>query len=188
MSNLRSFSVRVIVVGIVSCLVFVGGANLIGRSAQAANRAACSKDLKHRTAAEAIRQHLAALQAGDLDTAMCDFDEDAVVLLAPPDGPAPGGPNAQVVAGLDNIRNGLAGVVTLLGGFNVPQVQTFLSTASTVQITFTAVPNPPNGAPCIVPDGSDTYVVEKGLIVVQTVHDTFKSAPSQICPVSAPGS
>jgi hypothetical protein len=188
MSKLPSFPVRVIMVGVLSCLAFVGGARLVARSAQAANRHTCSKDLKHRTAAEAIRQHLAALQAGDLDTAMCDFDEDAVVLLAPLDGPSPGGPDAQVVTGLDNIRSGLAGVVSLLGGFNVPQIQTFLSTASTVQITFTAVPNPPNGAPCIVPDGSDTYVVEKGLIVVQTVHDTFKSAPGQSCPVSAPGS
>jgi hypothetical protein len=128
------------------------------------------------------------LQAGNLDAAMCDFDDNAIVLLAPLDGPSGGGPDAQVVTGIPNIRNGLAGVVSLLGGFNVPQVQTFLATETTVQITFTGVPNPPNGAPCVIPDGSDTYVVDHGLIVVQTVHDTFHSAPNQTCPVSAPGS
>jgi len=189
MSNLRRlFSARAAVAGALASLLVGGGTHLATRPAQAATRPGCSTDLTHRTAAQAIQQHLAALQAGNLDAAMCDFDENAVVLLAPLDGPSPGGPDAQVVTGLDNIRNGLAGVVSLLGGFNVPQIQTFRSTDGAVQITFTAVPNPPNGAPCIVPDGSDTYVVEKGLIVVQTVHDTFRSAPGQTCPVSAPGS
>jgi hypothetical protein len=49
-------------------------------------------------------------------------------------------------------------------------------------ITFEAL-----GSPCQIPDGSDTYVVEKGLIVTQTVHDTFRSAPNVTCPL-VPGS
>jgi len=189
MSNLRRlFSARVALAGALSSLLIGGGANLATPPAHAAARPGCSNDLTRRTAEQAIQQHLALLQAGNLDAAMCDFDENAVVLLAPLDGPSPGGPGPQVVTGLDNIKNGLAGVVSLLGGFNVPVVQTFLPTDGAVQITFTGVPNPPNGAPCIIPDGSDTYVVEKGLITIQTVHDTFRSAPNQTCPVAAPGS
>jgi len=37
-------------------------------------------------------------------------------------------------------------------------------------------------------DGSDTYIVDKGQIFTQTVHDTFKSSPGSTCPAAAPGS
>ena len=69
----------------------------------------------------------------------------------------------------------------LLGGA-VPQVRTLTATDSVVLLTFTAF-----GTPCTIPDGSDTYVVEKGHIVTQTVHDTFHSAPGAVCPAAAPG-
>ena len=97
-------------------------------------------------------------------------DENAVVVL----------PN-QIVSGLDAIRGGLSGIGALLGGA-IPQVQTLTATPSVVLLTFTAF-----GTPCTIPDGSDTYVVEKGHIVTQTVHDTFHSAPGAVCPVAAPG-
>ena len=99
---------------------------------------------------------------------MCDFDENARVIL-------PG----QVIQGLDNIKGGLGGVGSLLGGA-VPQVQTLTSARSVVLLTFTA-----NGNPCTIPDGADTYVVERGHITVQTVHDTLHSAPNATCPVGA---
>jgi ketosteroid isomerase-like protein len=143
---------------------------LAPRAASAANRPGCSRDLKHRTAEQTIREHLALLQAGSLDAAMCDYDAAAVVIL-------PG----QIVTGLDNIRGGLSGVGALLGGA-IPQIQTLTATPDVVMITFTAF-----GTPCTLPDGSDTYVVDKGHIVTQTVHDTFHSAPGQTCPAAAPG-
>ena len=65
----------------------------------------------------------------------------------------------------------------------VPTLTSFTSTDRLVLITFTAL-----GTPCQIPDGSDTYVVEKGLIVAQTVHDRFTSAPGQTCPLAPPGS
>jgi hypothetical protein len=151
-------------------LSVLGGASLTTRIAHAEHRPGCSNDLKHRTAEQTIREHIALLQAGKLDEAMCDFADDAVVVL----------PN-QLVSGLDNIRAGLAGIGTLLGGA-IPQVQTLTATPSVVLLTFTAF-----GTPCTIPDGSDTYVVEKGHIVTQTVHDTFHSAPGAICPLAAPG-
>jgi hypothetical protein len=142
----------------------------VPRRAAAANRPGCSKDLKHRTAEQAIREHLALLQAGNLEQAMCDYDENALVILP-----------TQLVTGLDKIQAGLSGVGSLLGGA-VPQIQTLIATDDAVMITFTAF-----GTPCTLPDGSDTYIVRKGLIVEQSVHDTFHSAPGQTCPAAPPG-
>jgi hypothetical protein len=151
-----------------SLAALVGGA-LTARPAQASengNRPGCSDHLQQRTAEDTIRQHLALLQAGQLDQAMCDYSDDAQVIL-------PG----HIVQGLDNIKAGLAGVGTLLGGA-VPQIQTLTATSSVVMITFTAF-----GTPCTLPDGSDTYIVDHGHIVVQTVHDTLHDAPGATCPV-----
>jgi hypothetical protein len=161
-----------------------GGSNLAAQTAEAAKPPPplCSKDLKHRTAQETIEQHLAALQAGNFDLAMCDFADDAVVLLAPLDGPG-GVIPPQITTGLDNIKAGLQGVIGLLGGPDVPHVQTLIATDTVVQITFTAF-----GVPCSIPDGSDTYIVEKGKITTQTVHDTFHNTPGFTCPVAAPSS
>src|SRR5690349_15370064 len=104
MSNLRGlFSARVALSAALSSLLIAGGSSFSTPPAHAAGRPGCTNDLTRRTAAQAIQQHLALLQAGNLDAAMCDFDENAVVLLAPLDGPSPGGPDAQVVTGLDNI-------------------------------------------------------------------------------------
>jgi ketosteroid isomerase-like protein len=161
----RSLSARLLLIACALSFAVVGGA-----PARAANRPGCSNDLKHRTAEETIRQHLALLQSGQLDAAMCDYAESAMVVL----------PN-QIVTGLDQIRGGLAAVGSFLGGA-IPQIQTLTATSDVVLITFTAF-----GTPCTIPDGSDTYIVEKGQIITQTVHDTFHSAPGATCPVAAPG-
>jgi hypothetical protein len=181
MSNLRRmFSSRAVLAAAALSLLIVSSPKIGTQSAHAAAEAAskrppppptCSKDLKRRNAEDTIRQHLALLQAGNLDAAMCDYADDAVVIL----------PN-QIVTGLDNIRAGLAGVGALLGG-TIPQVQTLTTANSVVMITFTAF-----GTPCTIPDGSDTYIVDKGHIVTQTVHDTFHNAPGATCPLAAPGS
>jgi hypothetical protein len=172
MSNIRRlFSIRAVVAAAATSLLVLGGTQLTPQEAQAGNRPGCSKDLKKRSAEDAIRQHLALLQSGQIDAAMCDYDDEAEVIL-------PG----QVVTGLDNIRAGLTGVGALLGGA-IPQIQTLTATKSVVLITFTAF-----GTPCTIPDGSDTYIIEKGHIVTQTVHDTFHNAPGATCPIAAPGS
>jgi len=184
MPNLRHlFSARIALAAALSSLMLGGGSNLAAQTAEAAKPPSiCPKGLKHRTAQQTIEDHLAALQVGNFDLAMCDFADDAVVLLAPLDGPG-GVIPPQVTTGLDNIKAGLMGVIGLLGSPSVPQVQTLLATDTVVQITFTAF-----GSPCTIPDGSDTYIVEKGQITTQTVHDTFKNAPGQTCPVAQPGS
>jgi ketosteroid isomerase-like protein len=166
----RLLSLRFLLVIGLPSLAIAAAATLVTRPARGANRPGCSHSLKHRSAQQTISEHLALLQAGRIDEAMCDYAEDAVVVL-------PG----QTVRGLNDIRAGLSGIGALLGGA-VPQIQTLTATENVVLLTFSAF-----GVPCTIPDGSDTYVVEKGRIVTQTVHDTFHSAPGFVCPLAPPG-
>lgn len=129
----------------------------------------CPRHLRQRSAEETITEHIALLQAGKLDEAMCDYAPNAAVIL-------PG----QVAEGRDAIRAGLEGIGSLLGGV-VPTVTSLTTHGSTVLLTFYAY-----GTPCVIPDGSDTYIVRRGQIVTQTVHDTLYSAPGAVCPVAAP--
>jgi len=165
----RFFSAQHLLILSTLLLPALGVTVLTARDAKPDNRL-CSPGLKDRSAEQTIREHIAFIQAGDLDAAMCDYADEAAVVL----------PN-QVITGLDNIRGGLAGFGALLGGA-IPQVQTLTATPNVVLLTFTAL-----GVPCMIPDGSDTYIVEKGHIVTQTVHDTFQSAPGSTCPVAPPG-
>ena len=143
---------------------------MLGTTPAHAKQDVCSSDLKHRTPEEAIQEHIALLQAGMIEQAMCDFAEDATIVL-------PG----QVITGLANIRAGLEQITGLIG--IAPTITSFTPTDRLVLITFDAL-----GSPCQIRDGSDTYVVEKGLIVTQTVHDRFTSAPGFVCPLAPPGS
>jgi hypothetical protein len=170
-----AFSTRAVLTLAASALLVLGGSTVASSAAHAdsalakkKNPSLCSPDLKHRTPAEAIDEHLALLQAGNIEQAMCDYADDAQVIL-------PG----QVITGLPNIRAGLEQITGLLG--IVPTITSTTPTDRLVMITFHAL-----GSPCQIPDGSDTYIVEKGLIVAQTVHDTFQSAPGQSCPLVPP--
>jgi ketosteroid isomerase-like protein len=130
----------------------------------------CPQGLQKRTAKQTIEEHLALVKAGSLDVAMCDYAEDAVVLL-------PG----QTFVGHEAIQGGLSSFGTLLGGV-APQITSVTATNDVVLVTFTAM-----GSPCTIPDGADTYIVKKGKIVAQTVHDTFSNAPGAVCPLAASG-
>jgi hypothetical protein len=167
----RLFSARAALTLAASALFVLGGSTLATTPAHAVSKVkktVCSPDLKHRTPAEAITEHLALLSANQVEQAMCDFDEDATIVL-------PG----QVISGLANIRAGLEQIGGALGV--VPTITSFTPTDRLVLITFTAL-----GPVCHIADGSDTYVVEKGLIVTQTVHDTITDAPGQLCPLIHP--
>jgi hypothetical protein len=167
----RFFSARAVLAITASALFILGGTTIGTPPAHAAKAAAvCSLELKHRTPEQAIQEHIALLQAGMIDEAMCDYADEATVVL-------PG----QVIVGKANIRTGLEQIASLLGVG--PTVTSFTPTDRLVMITFDAL-----GSPCQIRNGSDTYIVEKGLIVAQTVHDTFTSAPGFTCPLAAPGS
>jgi hypothetical protein len=148
----------------------LGLAGLSTTAAQARHPArGCANGLKHRTPEQTVLDHITSIRAGDLDAAMCDFAADAAVIL-------PG----QVVTLPSDVRAALAGIGALLGD-GLPEIRTLTAHEDTVLLTFSA-----HGTPCQIPDGSDTYVVRKGKIVIQTVHDTFVSAPGFDCPLAAP--
>jgi hypothetical protein len=119
-------------------------------------RSGCSSSLRNRTPTEAIEEHLALLQGGELERALCDYASDAVVVL-------PG----QIASGIDAIRAGLSGFAQLFGDA-VPQVDSLTSVDAIVLLTFHVV-----GSELSIPNGSDTYVVKQGLIRYQTVHDVI---------------
>jgi hypothetical protein len=139
-------------------LISIGSSVSVGTTftatAQAQPRPGCSQDLKHRTPAEVIDEHIALIQAGNIDQAMCDYGDDASVIL-------PG----QVIKGLDNIHAGLISFAQLFGGAT-PTVHSVTTDGPVVMLTFSVF-----GPQLSIPNGSDTYVVEKGLIRFQTVHD-----------------
>jgi len=126
------------------------------RDGAAKERRDCPSGLGHRTAQEAIVEHLALLRAGDLEAALCDYAEDAVVIL-------PG----QVASGIDEIRIGLSGFAQLFGDA-VPEVDSLTTVDAVVLLTFHV-----SGPDLSIPNGSDTYVVKRGLIRYQTVHDVL---------------
>lgn len=125
-------------------------------SADAKPQSACSPDLKHRTPEEAIQEHVALLAAGDIEQALCGYARDATVIL-------PG----QIARGRDEIRAGLSGFAALFGGAP-PILETLTTSGPVVLITFSVT-----GPELSIPNGSDTYIVEKGLIRYQTVHDVI---------------
>jgi hypothetical protein len=139
-------------------------------TASAHGRSDCPHPQHHRTAKETIEQHLALMQAGRMEEAICDYAENAVVIM-------PG----QTISGRKAIGEGLLNMGSLLGG-ETPEVHSLTAAGSVVMITFSA-----DGTPCTIPDGSDTYIVEHGQIVAQTVHDTLYSADGATCPLAAPG-
>jgi ketosteroid isomerase-like protein len=155
---------------LVVSFVALGGILVKPQTAAAHNQAKCVHHQPHRTAQQTIEQHLALMQSGKMEEAFCDYAEDAVVIM-------PG----QTIRGRDEISKGLLAVTGLLGSA-LPNVHSVTATGSVVMITFSA-----DGFPCTIPDGSDTYIVEHGQIVAQTVHDTFYSAEGATCPAAAPG-
>lgn len=155
-----------LLLSLAACGVFLA----LSHRADAHGKSTCPRPSHHRTAQQTIEQHLALMQAGKMEEAICDYAEDAVVIM-------PG----QTIRGRDEVGQGLLGMTSVLGGV-LPQVHTLTAAGSVVMITFSA-----DGTPCTIPDGSDTYIVEHGQIVAQTVHDTLFSADGASCPLAAPG-
>jgi hypothetical protein len=116
-------------------------------------QAGCPTSLLQRTAAQVWADHLDALQNGDLDRAMCDYAENAKVIM-------PG----FIASGPAEIRAGFLGFAQLVGGM-IPTITTVTIAHEIVMSTFNLFA--PNVS---IPDGSDTFVVRFGLIQYQTVH------------------
>jgi hypothetical protein len=142
--------------GVVSLVSILCMGSAPAREAGAAAQRGCPAGLRHRAPTEVIEEHVALLQAGNLEGALCDFAADAVVIL-------PG----QIASGIDEIRSGLSGFAQLFGDA-VPEIDSLTSVDSVVLLTFHVI-----GPSLSIPNGSDTYIVKKGLIRYQTVHDVI---------------
>ncbi|MBL9038991.1 MAG: nuclear transport factor 2 family protein [Archangium sp.] len=109
-----------------------------------------------RTPQQVISDHIAALATGNLDLVMCDYAENAEVVM-------PG----TVLTGQDQIRVALGGFMSAFGGA-LPTFTSMTYGERIVLVTWQVfLPQ------FSVPDGADTFTIRAGMIHVQTVHATF---------------
>jgi hypothetical protein len=131
---------------------------------------ACPAGSEDRTPEKVLEDHRGALLAGDVERdVLCNYAQGAVVIS-----------DQGVDSGRDAIRRALQGRVTAFRGA-VPTVrsqviQPLPSHGHMVRVLFSIE------TPCVdLPDGVDTYLIQKGRILAQTAHasPTFKCAPPQ---------
>jgi hypothetical protein len=120
----------------------------------------CAENLSNRTPTQVIEQHVALLAAGNIEQAVCDYTEDAVVIL-------PG----QVFTGITEVRAGLEFFAQLFGGAP-PVIQTLTAHDNVVLLTFDVI-----GPQLSIINGGDTYIIKNGKIRYQTVHDEIVPTP-----------
>lgn len=105
-----------------------------------------------RSPQQVVEDHIAALGTGDLDLIMCDYADDAVVVM-------PG----SVLTGKDQIRAGLAQFIGLFGGAT-PEITSLTAGGAAVLGTWRL--ETPN---VLVENSADTFIVRFGKIRYQTV-------------------
>lgn len=119
----------------------------------------CPNELTKRTPQEVLADHRNALATGDMDAAVCNYAEDAIVIS-----------DGGIDLGRDQIRSSLEFFQAVFGGTQPEVVQEVVVEAlgnhtHMVRLLFTI------DTPCIiVPDGVDTYMIHKGQIHSQTSH------------------
>ena len=131
------------------------GALFFTTSAQASSTQTpnCYQQIQKRSPEEVLQSHVTALLSGDLDRIACDYDENAVIIT-------PSG----VISGHDHIKDYYFSIFQLMGG---PGNLTAVSiTTSGKALLLEWMLDSPH---FVVGDGTDTFVVEKGLITYQTV-------------------
>lgn len=117
----------------------------------------CPPQRHQRTPQQVLADHEAAIASGNLDLVMCDYDDDAQVLM-------PG----TVLSGEDEIRAALSGFMAAFGGVAPNILTRTFGERGVVLVTWNAfLPQ------FSVPDGADTFIIKHGLIRAQTVHATF---------------
>lgn len=116
----------------------------------------CPIRYNFRTPQQVMADHIAALEAGDLQRAMCDYAQDAVVIM-------PG----SVIRGRAAITEGFSQFYQLFGG-RVPTITSMTIEGEVAFDTFTLETEFAS-----IPDGADTFVIRFGRIRYQTVHSTI---------------
>lgn len=113
----------------------------------------CPAQLKHRTPAEVLADHRAALAAKDWHAVGCNYAKDAIVIS-----------DMGVTQGRENIVADLQGFDQAFGGA-LPTVTMETVADDTALVLFEL-----DLGFLLIPDGVDTYIIRKGKIFRQTAH------------------
>jgi SnoaL-like protein len=114
--------------------------------------ALCPMQLQQRSPEQVLEAHLAAFRSGNVALIVCDYAKDAIVML-------PG----TVVQGLDEIESLFAGFLQAAGPILGVTVTSLTSRDNAFLMTYSI-----DSAHIVVPNGVDTFVIEKGRIVLQS--------------------
>jgi hypothetical protein len=111
----------------------------------------CPKQLQHRSPEQVLEAHLAAFRSGNAALMACDYAKDALLMF-------PG----SVAQGPDQIQAVFAGFFQAAGSLNSLTI-----TSTTVQEGAILMTYKIDSEHILVSDGVDTFVIEKGRIVLQ---------------------
>ena len=132
---------------------FLGSVACSGAGAQGirSGQDICPKQLQHRSPEQVLEAHLAAFRSGNAALMACDYAKDAVLML-------PG----SVAQGTEQIQAAFAGFFQAAGALN-----NLVITSTTVQGDAVLITYKIDSEHILVSDGVDTFVIEKGRIVLQ---------------------
>jgi ketosteroid isomerase-like protein len=112
----------------------------------------CPMQLQQRSPEQVLEAHLAAFRSGNAVMIACDFAKDAVLIL-------PG----SVAQGQDQIQATFAGFFQAAGAINSVTVTSTTTQGGSILMTYKV-----DSEHIVVSDGVDTFVIEKGRIVLET--------------------
>lgn len=113
----------------------------------------CPRQLHRRSTEQVLEAHLAAVRSGNAALIACDYAKKAIFM-------APG----SVVQGRSAIQATFAGLLQSAGALNSLVVTSSTTHGDTALLTYTI-----DSQHIVVSAGVDTFVVEKGRIVLHTV-------------------
>ena len=133
--------------------VFLSLVSFFGASAQGMRSGpdTCPKQLQHRSPEQVLQAHLAAFRSGNAALMACDYAKDAVLML-------PG----SVAQGPDQIEAAFAGFFQAAGSLNSLTITSITVQGGAILMTYKI-----DSQHILVSEGVDTFVIEKGRIVLQ---------------------
>lgn len=114
----------------------------------------CPPQLHHRSPEQVLEAHLAAFRSSNAPLLACDYAKDAVLIL-------PG----SVAQGPNQIQATFAGFLQAAGAINSVTVTSTTTQGGAILMTYKV-----DSEHIVVSDGVDTFVIEKGRIVLHTAY------------------
>ncbi|NUZ06258.1 nuclear transport factor 2 family protein [Piscinibacter koreensis] len=109
---------------------------------------------QHRTPQQVMDAHFAAVRSGELARITADYAPDAVLMLA-----------GSVAAGREQIGSAFSGLLQSAGAIASLAITSLTVHGGYVLLTYTV-----DSEHMLIPDGVDTFVIERGRIKLQTAH------------------